>query len=189
MNRQVTIDRASATRLDERLFTVSEFARMIECGAFEDMRVELVDGVLEQMSPAHGDHGSINGDLYADLRQAYRGAPVWLAIDLALRMGSGEVRGPDIAVVREDAPKDKLVDAAFAILLVEIAKSTLGRDLGEKTLSYGRAGVPEYWVVDLPGRVTHIFTQPFEEGYAKRQDVPFGTDMLAPGANGSVKVG
>jgi Uma2 family endonuclease len=189
MNQPATIDVHMATPLDERLFTADEFARMIECGAFEDMRVELVRGVLERMSPAHGDHGSINGNLYADLRHVYRGTPVWLAIDLALRIDNSEVRGPDIAVVRENAPKDRLVDAGFAILLVEISKSTLGRDMGDKTLSYGRAGVPEYWVVDLPGRVTHIFTQPFEEGYAKRQDVPFGTDMLAPNANGSVKVG
>jgi Uma2 family endonuclease len=188
MNQPATIDVQTATPLDERLFSADEFARMIECGAFADMRVELVGGVLERMSPAHGDHGSTQLRLGSGLLLVYRGCPVWLASDLALKIDGLEVRGPDIAVVKEDAPKNGLVDASFAILLVEIAKSTLGRDLGNKVLSYGRAGVSEYWVVDLPGRVTHIFTQPGEEGYAKRQDVPFGTDMKPPGASGNVRV-
>jgi Uma2 family endonuclease len=188
MNKPANIDLRLAQPYNERLFTSDDFARMIECGAFEDMRVELVGGVLERMSPAYGDHGSTNGDLYSQLLKTYRDAPVWLAIDLATKIDDFEVRGPDIAVVQEDAPKDALVEVRFVILIVEIAKSTLGRDLGQKAFSYSRSGVPEYWVVDLPGRVTHVFTEPGVNGYAERNDVPFGVDIQPPGANGSIRI-
>lgn len=41
-------------------FTADDYLRMLELGAFEDMRVELVRGGLEKMMPAHWQHGELN---------------------------------------------------------------------------------------------------------------------------------
>lgn len=189
MNKPARIDMQSATPLDERLFTATDFARMIDCGAFEDMRIELVGGVLERMAPALGDHGSTHLSLGSQLLAAYRDLPVWLANELAIRIDEIEVRGADIAVVNQDAPKDRYVDGIDVVLLVEIAKTTLGRDLGDKSLSYARARVQEYWVVDLPGRATHLFRALSDGAYAERELIRFGIDMQPPGANGTVRLG
>lgn len=162
---------------------------MIECGAFEDMRVELVAGVIEKMAPAYGDHGARNAVVVSRIIAAYGPANVWVAVDLAIQIDELEVRGADIAVVPAGIPGNRLVAGHETLLLVEIANSTLGRDLGEKVVSYGRAGVPEYWVVDLPGKVTHVFTQPNEGGFGSRTDVPFDQPLYPPWSTGPVTIG
>jgi Uma2 family endonuclease len=184
MNQQVTIDRASATRLDERLFTVSEFARMIECGAFEDMRVELVDGVLERMSPATGNHAQPHADVNGQLWMAYRGSDFFVAAELAVRTGDLKVRGIDVAVVKNSAPRDAIVDAVDLILAVEVAHSTQTRDLNEKLPEYALAGIPEYWVVDTKARVVHVMRDLADGAYRERRIIPFGTSITPPQTNG-----
>jgi Uma2 family endonuclease len=45
-------------------------------------------------------------------------------------------------------------------LLVEVADSSLAYDLGEKKAAYARAGIPEYWVVDLRHDVVVVCREP-----------------------------
>lgn len=47
-------------------------------------------------------------------------------------------------------------------LIAQVSLSTLDDDLGEKRLRYERAGLPEYWVVDIAGRRTLRFVLPAE---------------------------
>ena len=183
MNQPATVNQRTARPFDERLFTADDFSRMIECGAFEDMHVELVGGVLERIAPAHGDHGSTNLNVGVQLHKAYEGLPYWLATDLAIKVDDLEVRGADVSVVREGTPKDRLVEGREVLLAVEIAKTTLGGDLGDKVVGYARAGVSHYWVVDLKARVIHIMSEPSEAEYEKHEVVAFGT-MLTPPAGG-----
>jgi Uma2 family endonuclease len=74
-----------------------------------------------------------------------------------------------------DASVTKDTDAAYAarfpgpddlLLVGEVSDSTLAYDLGEKALLYSRAGIPEYWVVDILGRRMLVHRQPGEDGYA-----------------------
>jgi Uma2 family endonuclease len=57
---------------------------------------------------------------------------------------------PDLAVIALGAPRP--YHPATASLIIEVAVSSLRRDLGAKTDLYARAGVPEYWVLDLDHR-------------------------------------
>lgn len=41
---------------------------------------------------------------------------------------------------------------ADLLLVVEIANTTLGFDLTTKARLYARAGIADYWVLDVPGR-------------------------------------
>ena len=61
------------------------------------------------------------------------------------------------------------------LLLIEIADSILAHDRDRKARIYGRAGVPEYWIVDTRGRQVLVFRKPRRTGYGE-------VTMHAPGS-------
>jgi Uma2 family endonuclease len=70
-----------------------------------------------------------------------------------------DVPEPDLVLYRPTgASRRQHVTAADVLLVIEIADSTLTNDLGYKAGLYRRAGVPEYWVVDVPNRCLRVFT-------------------------------
>lgn len=130
-------------------------------GAFE--RMELIDGVLIEMTPARNPHAIAHAEIAFALRAAVpEGTGV--LIDPRLYLGTDSMLGPDIVVARaglgdaELAPEDIL-------LTVEIAAATLEKDIGRKAALYGTHGVPEYWVVDLVSRRLHVHREPGAQGY------------------------
>lgn len=69
---------------------------------------------------------------------------------------------PDAALL--DRPSDSFIDEppgpGDVRLVIEVADSTVGRDLGVKAGLYARAGIREYWVLDLPRRRLHVHRNP-----------------------------
>lgn len=64
-------------------------------------------------------------------------------------------------------------------LAVEVSDSTLGDDLRTKARLYARAGVPEYWVLDVASRRLVVHRDPHENEY--RSVVPFSeSESVAP---------
>ena len=51
-------------------------------------------------------------------------------------------------------------------LVIEAADSTLGFDLRTKAALYARAGILEYWVLDVDGRRMIVHREPLEGRYA-----------------------
>ena len=68
------------------------------------------------------------------------------------------------------------------LMVVEISDTSLAFDLSAKAMLYGRAGIAEYWVVDVPGRQLHRHTAPSPGGYA-RIELLTEFDTIAPGSN------
>lgn len=86
----------------------------------------------------------------------------------SLPVGDAEPE-PDAAVLvlpidqyRETEPTE-----ADTTLVVEVSNSTLAFDLSNKVIQYGSVGIPEYWVVDIPNQLLHVFRQPTSTGYAE----------------------
>ncbi len=186
MNEHVRLHAAPADFAADA-FTTADFLQMLELGAFADMRAELVDGVLEKMAPAHGEHGTQNASVVIKLAQALA-ADACIAIDLAVVIDDNTVRGIDIAVARTRFPKGP-ANASDVLMAVEIADTTLGRDLGAKAIEYATAGIETYWVVDLNGRAVHVMTDPDEAGYASRAIVRFGEELTVPGCDKPIAIG
>ncbi len=153
---------------------------MIGLGAFEDMRVELVGGRLEKMAPAYGGHSQQNFQIGLKLADAFTGQSVAIGTDLAVRIDDATTRGVDIAVGPRDFPKGETASGADVFLAVEIADTTLSRDLGGKAVDYARAGIESYWVVDLNGGAIHVMSEPSDTGYAVRNVVRFGEKLAVP---------
>ena len=183
MNELVRI-RAAPVGFAADAFTASDFLLMLELGALEDMRAELVGGVLEKMSPAHGDHSTQNAMVVVKLARAL-GEEACIAVDLAVVIGDKTVRGIDIAIAHGKFPKGP-ASGSDVLMAVEIAETTLARDLGPKAFEYARADIATYWVVDLDGRVVHVMTEPGENGYALREVIRFGEPIAVPGSTETI---
>lgn len=173
----------------EAAFTARDFLQMVEAGVFADMRAELVEGTIEKMTPAYLDHGRAHSRLIIQLSEAYSGTPYQLAADLILRIDEATVRAVDIAVTVPELPGNRAATGPEIVLAVEIADTTLARDLGAKCADYARAGVAAYWVVDLKSRVVHAMSDPADADYAKADVYRFGESLKLPAAAGEIVVG
>lgn len=186
MNELTTMTSAEA---EEAGISKATFLRLCESGALDDGgRLELVEGKIERMAPAGFEHGRYQIDVGALLRAAYAGTPFVAAGDLGAETGSRSVRAPDVAVVRENAPRTGWLGGNHILLAVEIASSTLRRDLAEKPAEYAAIGIPHYWVLDLQARAIHVMTDPVEGGYASRQVVRFGEPLAVPETDRTITI-
>lgn len=150
---------------------VDEFVLLWDAGAFDCYgKTELINGTIYVMSPQHSPHFKAKNRLFRRLADACdrlgRGLEAWSEGSVEMRPDS--VPEPDIFVTSEE-PFGKLVRLDTVALVVEVAAATLDRDLGEKAELYARHGVPEYWVVDLDGRLLHQLWRPGADGYAERR--------------------
>jgi Uncharacterized protein conserved in cyanobacteria len=75
----------------------------------------------------------------------------------------------DIAVVRFDPKEyaDHHPTPNEIFLIIELADRTLREDRNEKAPLYARAGIPEYWVLDVNTQQLYVFREPRNEGYAQ----------------------
>ena len=139
--------------------TVDDVAAMVGCGILaEDDNVELLDGVLVEMSPPGPAH------VEAVARLVMLLVPVAAAAGLVVSpQGSLDVASPislpepDIAVARAggwDAHPGE------PLLVVEVSVTSRAVDLGRKAAIYAEAGIPEYWVLDIEGRRLVVHRDP-----------------------------
>jgi Uma2 family endonuclease len=163
-------------------FTVDEYHRMGEAGVFhEDDRVELVDGQIVEMSPIGVSHAACVTRLnQAFAALAARGRAT-VGVQNPAVLGRHEEPQPDIAVLhyRRDGYGEAHPGPGDVFLLVEVADSSLGYDRGTKLPLYARSGVPEVWLVNLPGDVVEVFRQPREGRYRDERTARRG-ETIAP---------
>lgn len=168
---------------DQQHFLVSDYL-----GWPDELRCELIDGVVYDMSPAPTlEHQEAIGALFAELRAAFKnrgggdGPPdcrLFVApVDVILFEDS--VVQPDIAVVCDPA---KLADHRFIQgapdLVVEVlSPSTAAKDLKQKRELYQRAGIPEYLAVHPIDHVAHYYRLDGEGRYGEPA-IWSGTDEL-----------
>jgi Uma2 family endonuclease len=144
----------------QRRITVGEYHRMIEAGILgEDEHVELIAGTLVAMTPQGSRHAVVIQRLTAAL---VRGVGDELAVrpQLPLTLSGDCEPEPDLAVVRAaDAPLDG-PHPGRALLVVEVAGDSLRLDRQSKAALYARAGIPEYWIVNLADSAIEAHSDP-----------------------------
>ena len=161
------VTEAAGTARQTRKFTVAEYYRMAEVGILKpDERVELIEGAVTVMPPIGPGHAwSVALSISVFSSQA-RGRFVVQAQN-PLRLNDGAEPQPDIMLLRPrpEGYATAHPTPADVLLLVEVADSTLEYDRQVKAHIYGRAGVPETWVKNLPEDCIERFTEPGPEGY------------------------
>jgi Uma2 family endonuclease len=163
-----------ATEVSTHRFDAETYGRIVESGALDDQRVELIDGWIVDMSPQSSAHA---GPI-AWLTQLLAGGEAFLRVQLPLHVASDSVPEPDIALT--DAAPSSDHHPTTALLVVEVAVSSHALDRGRKAELYAAAGVPEYWVVDVPGASVEVHREPQSGGGYGTVAVHRGDDELTP---------
>ncbi|WP_026100261.1 Uma2 family endonuclease [Fortiea contorta] len=155
------------TTLQLRLWTVEEYHRMAEAGIFAvDERVELLEGKIIWMIAKGTAHRSAVGRTYKLLEKRL-GHQVWISIQDPVKLNEQSEPEPDVAVVKIDPLDyaDHHPTPSEVYLLIEVADSSLKLDCETKGKAYAKAGISDYWVLDVVSRQLHVFRQPTEDGY------------------------
>lgn len=156
--------------------SIEEYHDLVASGGLhEDTRVELIDGLVVDMSPRSPQH-----------ENAIRWLIRWLAIHLdhtryefmvagSLTLGSSEPE-PDVAVLERRPPTH--AHPSCALLVIEVAISSRDRDLRTKPAIYAPY-VKEYWVVDLQRAAVVVHREAVAGVYREVTIVPRGERLLA----------
>ena len=173
---------AAGIAREKRKFTVAEYYRMAEVGILHHTeRVELLDGEIIVMAPMGERHANGVRRIGQALQRMARLA-VTVSVQCPLRLDDLSEPEPDIALLRfrEDGyithpgPADTLV-------VMEVSDSTLDFDREVKSKRYAAAGIPEMWVMNLPGDCIDRLDQPGPAGYARHTVFRRG-DKISPAA-------
>ena len=152
-------------------FTGQQYRQMIETGILgPENRVELIQGEIKPKPPKSSEHSASIEQLH-DWFHNRRENNYRVRCQLTIHLGPDFSPDPDLAIVkrREDSAVGMDPQADDVLLIVEIAKTSLQQDLGEKALDYARSHVPELWVVDTTLRGLHRLTNPSGQGYLNRE--------------------
>jgi Uma2 family endonuclease len=183
MNEMARIVSATSEEVRTRI-TTAEFFHMDECGAFDDLKVELVDGELQFMQKPLNNHAMRQAQVVIRLA-AVVGEPR-VRGELALDLGEDTVLVCDAAVLFASVDGHRLVRADELALLVEVSVTTRKRDLGMKRLKYASAGIEAYWVVDAEHEVVQVHTRPVDGDYLDVRSVRFGEPIAVPGSDATI---
>jgi hypothetical protein len=134
-----------------------EYDQLIALGAFQDERIELLDGVLVRMSPIGSPHCATVDRLTELLVLALAGKAL-IRVQGAFAAGEFSEPEPDLIVLPRADYDSGHPDRAY--LIIEVAESSLARDRGRKARLYAECGVPEYWVVNLQDRRVEVHRAP-----------------------------
>ena len=154
---------------EKRKFTVAEYYRMAEVGILgPEERVELIEGEVLVMAPPGPLHSG-NVDRSNEGFAGRRDERFIVRIQNPLRLDGGCEPEPDVMLLRrrEDYYTTAHPTPADTLLVMEVADSSLEYDRGTKAHIYGRAGVPQTLVANLPEDCVEGFEQPGPEGYAR----------------------
>jgi Uma2 family endonuclease len=152
-------------------FTVEEYHLMGEAGIFsEDDRVELIDGEVIEMAAIGKRHIESVMRLTRLLsRWAFGAGEVGLFVSVQnpLALADDGEPQPDLVLVRRHAGRTGAPSPEEALLVVEVADTSLAYDRDTKLPLYAGAGIPEAWLIDLNSDEIEVHSEPGPRGYGK----------------------
>ncbi|RTH24166.1 hypothetical protein CSW38_09350 [Thermus scotoductus] len=100
-----------------------------------------------------------------------------------LRVSPEREPQPDLTLLkyRENFYREEVPEGEDALLVIEVADTSLDYDLTVKLPLYAKAGIPEVWVVDLVREKVHVFRKPQGEGYGEGEALGHGLKLAFVG--------
>jgi Uma2 family endonuclease len=148
-------------------FTVDQYHRMGQAGILgPDCRVELINGEIFEMSPIDPWHAGIVDWLVERFVTGLSGRAIVRAQNPTIVDRHSEPE-PDVMLVarRDDFYRTAHPTPEDALLIVEVANTSLGHDRRRKLPLYARTGVPEVWIVNRRADAVDVFRDPSSDGY------------------------
>jgi len=153
--------------------TVDDYHRMGETGILgPELRTELIEGEVIEMPPIGPPHGGKVNLLNALFNKAVGSRGV-VSVQNPVVLDEYSEPQLDVIILR---PRADYYSASHprpqdVILMVEVADSSLRYDREVKMALYAKAGVPEFWLVDLQGRRLTRYRNPEAGAYTEIQEV------------------
>ncbi|HJU56010.1 MAG TPA: Uma2 family endonuclease [Pyrinomonadaceae bacterium] len=154
-----------------RLLTSAEYEQMIAAGIFnEDDRVELLEGVIVEMSPKGVKHAA-STDRAARYFLRLLGERVIVRNQNPIKLNDHSEPEPDLVLAapeqyeyafKHPRPKD-------IYLVLEMADTTLAYDRQSKGPSYAKAGIVQYLILNLNEMEIEDYREPSADGYRSKQ--------------------
>jgi Uma2 family endonuclease len=137
-----------------------EYERLVDLGAFDEGdAVELIGGQLIVAEPKGSEHAT-GVDMAAYALRAALPAGWIVRGQNPINLDDESAPEPDIAVVRGSLADYRHAHPARPALIIEVAESSLRFDRVEKGSLYARAGIVDYWIVNLIDRVVEVYREP-----------------------------
>jgi Uma2 family endonuclease len=160
---------AAASPIRLRRWDTREYERLSELGLLQPgERLEQVGGetVLRERQ---GDQHALAIELVGEALHAALG-PGWrIRVRLPVSLDDDSEPEPDFSII-QGTPRDGTRPAHTRLaLVIEVADSTLAFDRSQKGSLYARAGVCDYWIVNLRDRALEVYREPLPAS-----DAPFG---------------
>ena len=152
-------------------WTTAEIERAAAAGLFADEdRIELIGGEIVPMSPKGIRHERLRNMLdYLWTRMAPR--DVMVVGESQFNLEDGTFVNPDILLHPMAIRTDKL-RGPDALLVVEVAETSLSYDRKTKLSLYASHGVPEYWIINAVTRETTVHREPLGRAYGIAEEIP-----------------
>ena len=140
--------------------TRARYDRLVDVGIFgpED-RVELLDGLLVVREPQGERHATVVGLVRAALERAF-GRRYHIREEKPVALDERSEPEPDIVVVPGGLRDYLTAHPSRPVLIVEVAETSLALDRLRKGGLYARAGIAEYWVVNLVDEALEVYRDP-----------------------------
>ena len=167
-------------------WSLEDYHRMVEAGILRDRRVELLGGEIVEMSPETPLH-YITAKRDAKYLETLLAGKAEVRFNGPIALPDSEPE-PDIAIVQ-------LPDTAYLhrhprpediFWIIEVANTSLKKDLDLKAAIYATAGILEYWVLDLATQQVTVFRQPQAGQYLEKRILSEGN--ITPVAIAAVSV-
>lgn len=148
----------------ETRYTSDRYFQLVDEGLLRpDDRVELLEGVIVAMAPQNPRHASAITRVQAALADAI-GKRAVIRGQLPLVASAYSVAEPDVAIVPGQSSDYDSAHPTTALLVVEVADSSLAQDRLTKSAIYAGAEIPEYWLVNLRDDCVEILRSPDRQG-------------------------
>jgi Uma2 family endonuclease len=135
-----------------------EVSSLVDSGFFRDVKIMVLDGKIYKVPMPDPPHVMATTLVDYALRAAFGAARV-CRVQQPLPLGLWSDPVPDIAVVAGSI-RDFAEHPTTALIVVEVADSSLAIDTKEKAPLYAAGGILDYWIVDIKGRSLIVFRDP-----------------------------
>ena len=154
------------TPLTPRRWTRPEYDHLVALGMFDGEPLELLGGQLVVAEPQHAYHASAVTRLDYALRALLPGG--WIVrLQAPLALDAESEPEPDLVVVSGAPDAYDEGHPARVVLAVEVADASLAFDREHKAGLYARAGIADYWIVNLVERQLEVHRAPGPEPLAR----------------------
>jgi Uma2 family endonuclease len=158
---------------------------MAQLGLFAGKRVELIEGQVIDMSPMGSLHATAVALAARSVEPAF-GRGYFARWQMPFAIGDISEPEPDLAIVAGDIRDYAADHPTTAMLIIEVADTSLTYDRETKGSLYAKAGILDYWIINLVDRQVEVYRQPVNDedalyGYAYADKVIYREhDTITP---------